>query len=29
MIDKGSDWASSARETAREKVAPFRKAVKR
>ena len=29
VIEKGSDWASTARETAREKVAPFAKAVKR
>ena len=29
MIEKGGDWASSAREAAREKVAPFRKAVRR
>ncbi|HEU5335318.1 MAG TPA: YtxH domain-containing protein [Terriglobales bacterium] len=29
MIEKGGDWASSAKETAKEKVAPFRKAMKR
>ena len=29
MIDKGGDWASSAKEAAREKVAPFRKAMRR
>jgi gas vesicle protein len=29
MIEKGSDWASTAKETAREKVAPFRKAMRR
>src|ERR1700693_1379770 len=29
VIEKGSDWAGNARETAREKVAPFAKAVKR
>ena len=29
VIEKGSDWANTARETAREKVAPFAKAVKR
>jgi hypothetical protein len=29
MLDKGSDWATSAKETAKEKVAPFRKAVRR
>ena len=29
MIEKGGDWASSAKETAREKVAPFRKAMRR
>lgn len=28
-FEKGSDWANTARETAREKVAPFAKAVKR
>ena len=29
MIDKGGDWAASARDTAKEKVAPFRKAMRR
>ena len=29
MIEKGSDWANSAKDTAKEKVAPFRKAMKR
>ncbi|HLK32442.1 MAG TPA: YtxH domain-containing protein [Terriglobales bacterium] len=29
MLEKGGDWASSARDVAREKVAPFRKAVRR
>jgi gas vesicle protein len=29
VIEKGSDWANTARETAREKVAPFARAVKR
>lgn len=28
-IEKGADWASTAKETAREKVAPFAKAVRR
>lgn len=29
VIDRGSEWASTAKETAKEKVAPFAKAVKR
>lgn len=29
VIDKGAEWASTAKETAKEKVAPFAKAVKR